>query len=153
MRSTVPVAILSVLVVLASPCLAHAALDDKQPDAQSIAALELKASLAQPREQCFLYAELVHELIEYSSAQYAAGEIDKAADTLKHVNTFAQKIHMIMANDEKRLKGAQILLRHTAFRLNELLHASAIEDRPLMEQTLAQVNQIQTETMMQVFRK
>jgi hypothetical protein len=153
MRSVVPVAILSVLVVLSSPCLAHAALDDKQPDAQSIAALELKASQAQPREQCFLYAELVHELIEYSSAQYSAGEIDKATETLKHVNIFAQKIHMIMANDEKRLKNAQILLRHTAFRLNELLHASAIEDRPLVEQTLAQVNQIQTETMMQVFRK
>jgi len=34
-----------------------------------------------------------------------------------------------------------------------LLHASSIEDRPLVEATLAQVNQIQTETMMQVFRK
>jgi len=58
-----------------------------------------------------------------------------------------------VANDEKRLKSAQILLRHTAFRLNELLHASSLEDRPLVAQTLAQVNQIQTETMMQVFRK
>ena len=129
------------------------ALDEKAPDAQSIAALELKANQAQPREQCFLYAELVHEMIEYSSAQYAAGEIDKAADTLKHVNVFALKIHMAVANDEKRLKNAQILLRHTAFRLNELLHSSAMEDRPLMEQTLSAVNQIQTETMLQVFRK
>ena len=38
-------------------------------------------------------------------------------------------------------------------RLNELLHSSSLEDRPLMEQTLAQVNQVQTETMLQVFRK
>jgi hypothetical protein len=153
MRSFVPVAVLSVLVVFACPRLACAALDDRQPDAQSIAALQLKASQAQPREQCFLYAELVHEMIEYSSAQYAAGEFDKASQTLKQVTGFAQKIHMIVANDEKRLKNAQILLRHTAFRLNELLHASSIEDRPLVEQTLIQVNQIQTETMMQVFRK
>jgi hypothetical protein len=153
MRSTLPVAVVSLLFIAGSPRFASAALDEKQPDAQSIAALELKANQAQPREQCFLYAELVHEMIEYSSAQYAAGEITKAADTLKHVNTFAQKIHMAVANDEKRLKNAQILLRHTAFRLNELLHASAIEDRPLMEATLAQVNQVQTETMMQVFRK
>jgi hypothetical protein len=144
-----------VSLLLAGSCSrsAFASFDDKQPDAQSIAALELKASQAQPREQCFLYAELVHEMIEYSSAQYAAGEIEKAADTLKNVHVFAQKIHMMMANDEKRLKNAQILLRHTAYRLNELLHASSIEDRPLVEQTLAQVNQIQTETMMQVFRK
>jgi flavin-binding protein dodecin len=153
MRCAVSVAVLSFLLVSASPRSAFAAIDDKAPDAQSIAALELKANQAGPREQCFLYAELVHQMIEFSSAQYAAGEIDKAADTLKHVNVFAQKIHMAVANDEKRLKNAQILLRHTAFRLTELLHASSIEDKPLVEQTLVQVNQIQTETMLQVFRK
>jgi len=147
------VAAVSLLALLSCPRPAQAALDEKLPDAQSIAALELKASQAQPREQCFLYAELVHELIEYSSAQYAAGEVEKAAETLKQVRIFAQKIHMIVANDEKRLKNAQILLRHTAFRLSELLHVSNIEDRPLVEQTLAQVNAIQTETMMQVFKK
>ena len=153
MRCAVTVAVVSILCMVGSTRPAFAGLDDKVPDAQSIAALELKANQAGPREQCFLYAELVHEMIEYSSLQYAAGEIDKAADTLKHVNTFAMKIHMAVANDEKRLKNAQILLRHTAFRLNELLHASSLEDRPLVQQTLAQVNQIQTETMMQVFRK
>ncbi len=130
-----------------------AAFDDKQPNEQSIAALELKASQAQPKEQCFLLAELVHEMIEYSSAQYAAGEIDKASETLKRVSLVSQKIHMMVTNDEKRLKNAQILLRHTAFRLSELLHNSSIEDRPLVQATLVQVNQIQTETMMQVFRK
>jgi hypothetical protein len=153
MRCAVSIAVVSLLFAAASPRLACASFDDKQPDAQSIAALELKASQAQPKEQCYLYAELIHEMIEYSSAQYAAGEMGKAAETLKHVNVFAQKIHMVVANDEKRLKNAQILLRHTAFRLNELLHTSSIEDRPLVEQALAQVNQIQTETMMQVFRK
>jgi hypothetical protein len=157
MRSVVPVAapvLLIALVVLnCSTSAFSATFDEKQPDAQSIAALESKASQAGPREQCFLYAELVHAMIEYSTAQYAAGEYQKAADTLKRVNGYAQKIHIAVANDEKRLKNAQILLRHTAFRLNELLHASALEDRPLVEQTLAQVNQVQTETMMQVFRK
>jgi len=154
MRCAMSFAVVSLFLVSACPRpIVAGGLDEKQPDAQSIAALELKASQAQPKEQCFLYAELVHEMIEYSSAQYAAGEIDKAADTLKNVHVFAQKIHMMMANDEKRLKNAQILLRHTSYRLNELLHASSIEDRPLVEATLAQVNQIQTETMMQVFRK
>jgi len=153
MRYRFTVAVVPLLFFVATPRQAFASFDEKPPDAQSIAALEQKASQAQPREQCFLYAELVHEMIEYSSAEYAAGEVEKAADTLKHVNIFALKIHMMMANDEKRLKNAQILLRHTAFRLNELLHASSIEDRPLVEQTLAEVNQVQTETMMQVFRK
>ena len=114
-----------------TPGAAHAAsFDEKLADAQSIAALEARATSAGPREQCFLYAELIHQMIEYSTAQYAAGEYEKAAETLKRVSGFAQKIHLAVSNDEKRLKNAQILLRHTAFRLNELLHASALEDRP-----------------------
>jgi hypothetical protein len=153
MRTVAPVAVFVALLVVATPRPTHAAVDAKQPDAQSIAALEAKASQAQPREQCFLYAELVHEMIEFSSAEYAAGEIEKAAATLKRVNGYTQKIHIAVANDEKRLKNAQILLRHTAYRLNELLHTTSMEDRPLVAETLAQVNQVQTETMMQVFRK
>ena len=145
----------AVLLALAldSSLPARAAIDDKLVSEQSIAALELKANMAGPKEQCFLLAELVHEMIEYSSAQYAAGEFEKASDTLKRVSLVSQKIHMMVTNDEKRLKNAQILLRHTAFRLSELLHNSSIEDRPLVEATLVQVNQIQTETMMAVFRK
>jgi hypothetical protein len=153
MRSIVPAAVLSLLLVSFAVQPVSAAIDEKMPDAQSIAALEARASQASPKDQCFLYAELVHEMIEFSSAQYAAGEVDKASQTLKRVNGFAQKIHIAIANDEKRLKNAQILLRHTAFRLNELLHASSLEDRPLVQETLAQLNQVQTETMMQVFRK
>ena len=45
------------------------------------------------------------------------------------------------------------MLRHTAFRLNEMLHASDYENRPLLEATLAQVNQADNEAMMQVFKK
>jgi hypothetical protein len=72
---------------------------------------------------------------------------------LKQIQLLAQKIHLSVADDNKRLKDAEILLRHTAFRLNEMLHNSSFEDRTLLEQTLAQVNQAQNDAMMQVFRK
>ncbi len=153
MRTGAPVAVFVTLLLALSAAPSRAAVDSRPPDAQSIASLEDKAIHAQPREQCFLYAELVHELIEFSSAQYAAGDIESAAVTLKRVNGFAQKIHVALTNDEKRLKNAQILLRHTANRLNELLHSSSVEDRPLVADTLVQVNLVQTEAMMQVFRK
>ncbi|HEY9126275.1 MAG TPA: hypothetical protein VIM62_04070, partial [Acidobacteriaceae bacterium] len=101
MRPVVPVAALA-LLFLTSPSLSLAAsLDDKHPDAQSIAALETKASQASPREQCFLYAELVHQMIEYSADQYAAGESVKSAEMLKRVGSFAQKIHLAVADNEK----------------------------------------------------
>ena len=122
-------------------------------DQQSIDALEARAGQAQPREQCFLYAELVQQMTELSIRQYAAGDIAKATGLLKQIQQIAQKIHLSLADNDKRLKNAEILLSHTAFRLNEMLHASSIEDRPLVEQTLAQVTQAQNATMMQVFQK
>lgn len=128
-------------------------IDDKSPDMQTILALEARANQAQPREQCFLYAQLVHQMTELSLRQYAAGDVDKASDLLKRVRQLAQKIHLSLAGNDKRLKNAEILLSHTAFRLNEMLRASSFEDRPLLQATLSDVTQAQNEAMMQVFRK
>ena len=152
MRSQIKSALVLVFTALSIPACA-ASLDDKIPDQQTISALELRASQAQPREQCFLYAELVHDMIEVSLRQYAAGEPEKAGGLLKKAQDLAHKIHLAVSDDNKRLKNAEILLRHTAFRLNEMLHSSASEDRPLVQQTLAEVNQAQNEAMLQVFKK
>jgi len=152
MQSKVLLAVLVVLTVSVLPACASG-FDDKNFDEESINALQAKILQAQPREQCFLYAELVHQMTEVSLRQYAAGDGDKAAGLLRQIQGLAHKIHLSMSEDNKRLKNAQILLRHTAFRLNEMLHASSLEDRPLVAQTLAQVNQAQDEAMMQVFRK
>ena len=128
-------------------------LDDKTFDQQSIDALQAKAIQAQPREQCFLYAELVHQMTEVSVRQYAAGDVANATSMLKRIQLLVHKIHLSVSDNDKRLRSAEILLRHTAFRLGEMLHNSSVEDRPLVAETLAQVNQAQSEAMMQVFRK
>jgi hypothetical protein len=127
--------------------------DEKSPDQLAIEALEVRASQAEPREQCFLYAQLVHQMTELSMKQYAAGNVDSANGLLKKIQAIAQKIHLSVGNNDKRLKNAEILLSHTAFRLNEMLHAADYENRPLVEQTLAQVNHAQSEAMMGVFEK
>lgn len=127
--------------------------DEKLFDQQTIDALTAKVNQAAPREQCFIYAEIVHQMTEVSLRQYAAGDVDKATGMLKQIQQFAHKIHLSLAGNDKRLKNAEILLRHTAFRLNEMLHSSSYEDRALVEQTLAQVNAAENEAMMQVFRK
>ena len=146
---------LAVLVFLTVNVLSARAsgFDDKSIDQDTINALQAKILQAQPRDQCFLYAQLVHEMTELSVHQYASGDGEKAASLLKQVQEMAHKIHLTMSEDNKRLKNAQILLRHTAFRLNEMLHNSSLEDQPLVAATLAQVNQAQDETMLQVFRK
>lgn len=152
MRSGVPLAV-AVLLTVATGSACAAGIDDKPMDLQGIQALETRASQAEPREQCFLYAELVHQMTEMSVRQYASGDVANATSMLKHVQQIVHKVHLSMADNDKRLKNAEILLRHTAFRLNEMLHGSSFEDRPLVAETLTDVNQAQNEAMMQVFRK
>jgi len=153
MRFVVSTAVYLALSVASLPALASSIDDKIAPDQQTIDALELKASLAQPREQCFLYAEVVHQMTELSLRQYAAGNIGKATGLLKQIQLLTHKIHLSVAEDNKKLKDTEILLRHTAFRLTEMLHTSSFEDTQLVQQTLSQVNQAQNEAMMQVFKK
>jgi hypothetical protein len=157
MRCSIPLAVVALFAVLAPQACASGP-DSKFPDPQSLSqqsidALADKAEHAQPRDRCFLYAELVHRMTEVSVRQYAAGDVEKASLLLREVQQLAHRIHVSVSDDNKRLKSAEIQLRLAAFRLSDMLHTSSFEDRPLVEQTLAQVNEAQTQTMMQVFRR
>jgi len=152
MRALVPIVAFLALNLSSASVRAFSG-DNKPPDPDAIAALEARANQAQPREQTFLYAELVQQMTELSIQQYAAGDAEKATNLLKRIQQIAQKIHLAQSDNDKRLKSAEMLLSHTAFRLNEMLHASSLEDRPLVEQTLAQVTQAQNATLMRVFQK
>jgi len=123
------------------------------PDEPRIDALEVRAEQAQPRDQCFLYAQIVHQMTELSIRQYAAGDFNKATGLLKQIQKFTQKLHLVMGGNNKRLKNAELLLDQTAFRLNEMLQSSSIDDRPLVQETLAQVTDAKNAAMMQVFSK
>jgi hypothetical protein len=138
--------------VLLVPCTHAYGANEKLPDAQALLLLETKAAQASPKEQCFLYAEIVHDMTEIAGQEMSSGDFRHASETLKAVQAYAQKIHMGVAEDTKKLKNAEILMRHTAFRLNEILHSAALDDRPTLESTLKQLDQVQGELMMQVFK-
>jgi hypothetical protein len=143
---------LLLFVALLFPTISLASSADNKPplDPVALSALATRASLASPKDQCFLYAELVHQMTELAGRQLNDGQ-DPAA-TLRAVRDYTQKIHLGEVTDSKRLKNAQILMEHTAFRLNEYLHSAALDDRPVLETTLKNLNQVQNELMMQVFR-
>ena len=145
-----PIGLLLFFTLLLPP-LCHASSPDKKPvDPVTLSALAAKASIAPPKEQCYLYAELVHQMTEFAGHQLSQGEDPSA--TLRAVREYTEKIHLGEDHDNKKIKNAQILMEHTAFRLNEILHSSALDDRPLLESTLKALNQVQNELMMQVFR-
>jgi nitrate reductase beta subunit len=132
-------------------CTCAFAVDERIADPQAMAALMAKADQAQPKEQCFLYAELVHQMTELAGQQLSAGDA-RASETLHLIQKYAEKIHMGVAEDGKKMKNAE-LMRHTSYRLNDILNAASYDDRQVLQSTLKQLEQVQTELMMQVFKK
>jgi hypothetical protein len=126
-------------------------IDETIPDPQALSQLELRAQQANPRDQCFLYAELVHTMTELAGKQMISGDIDQASATLKKVEHYATLIHMNLANDSKRLKNTEMLMHHTTYRLGEYLHKASGEDRPTLQATLKRLDQVHDELLAQVF--
>jgi len=151
MRTVVP--IVAFLLLSLNVGLVRAAADDNAlPNQQTLEALEVRASQAEPRDQCFLYSQVVQQMTELSIRQYKAGNVSKAVGLLQQIQRIAKKIHLSVTTSDKRLKNAELMLSHTAFRLGEMLQASNVDDRPQFQQTLAQVSGAENATMMQVFR-
>jgi hypothetical protein len=127
-------------------------IDENLPDAQALALLELRAQQAGPRDQCFLYTELVHTMTEIAGKQMMDGDFDQAAATLKKVNHYAQLIHISMADNAKRLKNAEMLLHHTTYRLGEYLHKASSEDQATLNATLKQLDKVHDELLAEVLK-
>jgi hypothetical protein len=147
-------AVLLPLSLSLAPCTAALAssVDANLPDAQALAQLELRAQQAGPRDQCFLYTELVHTMTEIAGKQMLNGDIDQASSTLKKVNHYAQLIHMDLASNSKRIKNAEMLMHHTTYRLGEYLHKASSEDRDTLKATLQQLDKVHDELLAEVLK-
>lgn len=130
-----------------------ASFDDNPPTPEAISQLEARAQQANPREQCFLYTELVHNMTELAGNQILAGNPDQASATLKKVERYAHLIHLNLAHDTKRLKNAELLMHHTTHRLGDYLQAASSDDRETLQATLKQLDQVQEELLTQVFAR
>src|ERR1035437_4052544 len=121
---------------------ARAAANESIPTPEALAQLEVRAAQAKPREQCFLYTELVHGLTQQAAAQLAADDTDHATATLRLIDQDAHLIQRSLAHNSNRLKDAEKLLHDTTFRLGQLLHLVSGDDRATVQDTLRQLNQL-----------
>ncbi len=127
-------------------------IDDNLPTPEALAQLELRAQQAGPRDQCFLYTELVHTMTEIAGKQMLNGDVEQASATLQKVNHYAQLIHMDLASNSKRVKNAEMLLHHTTYRLGEYLHKASSEDQATLKATMQQLDKVHDELLAEVFK-
>ena len=144
--TAVVISILSLTWVFASASV----LDDSSTP---LAALQVKADQAQPKDRCFLYAKLISQLTDLAGHQLNSGDSGQASETLQLVQQYAEKIHVGVADDSKKLREAELLMQRTTFRLQDILSQASHEDRQTLEATLKQLLQVQAQLMMQVFKK
>ena len=147
-----PLGWMTLLLMFSFPCGLHAGgIDESLPDAQTLIQMEQRALQAPAREQCFLYAELVHVMTEMAGQRMLAGDQAEASAALKKAETYAKLIQMSFAQDTRRLKNAEMLMHHTTHRLSDYLRAASGEDRPVLEATLKQLEHVQDDVLDQVF--
>jgi hypothetical protein len=144
------VVLTSCLFVALTPNLALAL--NPAPTEQQISDLESRAERSQPQEQCYLFAELVSQMGEVVDQQIAAGESEKAAASLAKMEAYAARIHGGLNPRNKKLKETEILIRHTAQRVDGMFHQAALEQQEVLHRTLLKLNSLQSELMLTVFQ-
>jgi hypothetical protein len=142
---------LSAVALLFACCPAASAIGHHPPDAQSLASLEARAASAPPRDQPWLYARLVHSMTHVAAAEYHAGHIREASAALQRARLCAQRIPLTLLRNAHKLQSAEILVRHTAFQLRQLL-MGGIHDRAVVEATIQRLNEVQAEMLTQEFQ-
>jgi hypothetical protein len=148
------ITLLTIVILLTTSVPCRAAREDPSPEAQTaqiIAQLELKASHANPREQCYLYTEIVQTMVDAAGRQMLNGDSEQANATLKQTEHYAQLIHQALARDTKRLKDAEKLMERTRERMSEYLNRTSGDDHLAMQATLKQLDHVHDELLDQVF--
>ncbi len=114
-------------------------------------ALEQRAEHAQAREQAFLFTELVEIYTDLAGKEIAAGEVEEASVTMKHLQHYADRIHAGLARDTKKVKDAEMILHTATFRLSQAMKMLSSDDKSSMEVTLHQLEKVHDELLAQVF--
>lgn len=127
--------------------------DEAPQDATALSQLELRAQAAQPRDQCYLYTEVLHGLTELAGRQIAAGDNTDATVTLGRIDAVATQVEKSSSANAKRLKNAELLLDHTTRRLTDMAHVVSGSERAMMQATLQQVDRVHTRLLAVIFSK
>lgn len=148
----VAIARIALLLIFVLPCFRSAAGENLDHlDAVALAHLEDKASHAAPRDQSFLYTELVHVYSELAGQQLTDGDTDKAQATFQKIQLCLTHIQTGLLANAKKLKNAEMLLQACTFRMSQLAHRVSSEDQPTVEATLQQLNKVHDQMLAQVF--
>ena len=143
---------LGVLALAAGPA-AKAIPETTTLNSEALIQLEVQADRAKPRDQCYLYTQLVDALTETAAQQVAAGEVEDAGKTVGRISVVAAKLQQAAARDARKLKDAEKILSETARKLKNLSRVTSGGERDEMRAALAKLDAAHNKILDLVFRQ
>jgi len=113
--------------------------------------MENEADHAKPREQCYLYTELVDALTETAAQQVAAGDDTEAGKTVTRLGGVIAKLQQAASRDAKKLKNAEKMLGESARKLKDLSRVANGGERDDMQAILVKLNAAHNKILSLVF--
>ena len=132
---------------------AQASASNTALDAAALIQMETQADRAKPREQCYLYTQLVDALMVTAAEQVAAGEDEDASKTVGRIGEVSAKLQRATARDAKKLKAAEKMLSESARKLKELSRVASGGERDEMRATLVKLDAAHNKILDLVFRQ
>jgi hypothetical protein len=120
---------LSVLALACAPAARANGPETTLMNSAMLIQMENQADHAKPRDQCYLYTQLVNVLTDTASRQVAAGLDEDAAKTVVRIAEVTAKLEHAAARDTKKLKDAEKILSESARKLTELARVASGEQR------------------------
>jgi hypothetical protein len=127
--------------------------DEAVPNSMVLAQMQQRAESAGPRDQCFLYTEVLHGLTELAGRQMAAGDDTGAAATLERIDAVTAEVQKSSSANARRLKNAEMLLQVTTRRLTDMAHVASTGERSAMQRALEHLDRVHTQVLALVFSK
>jgi hypothetical protein len=151
MRVAAKVGLVSVLQVAA--CFGQQAPQAPKvdPAAAHIEELKTKAEHKGEADRGRIYADIAHELVELANNQFTNGEPDKGQASIKDAVSYAQKATSSAAEKGHKIKDAEITLRETARRIEEVRRTLAVDDQPPLKEAAEKLEALRKQLLQRMF--
>jgi len=142
---------LGVLSLAAAPAARANGPESTLMNSAALIQMEDQADRAKPREQCYLYTQLVNALADTASRQVAAGMDEDAAKTVVRIAEVTAKLLNTAARDTKKLKDAEKILSESSRKLTELARVANGEQRDELRATVVKLDAAHSKILSLVF--
>jgi hypothetical protein len=144
------VLLVGVLALTTVPALAKGP-ETSTLNAATLVQMETQADHAKPREQCYLYTQLVDALTDSASRQVAAGDDEDAGKTVGWIAEVTAKLQLAAERNAKKLKDAEKILNESARRLTDMSRISTGDQRDELRRTVQKLDAAHTKVLAMVF--